>query len=181
MRLLKKIGILTFLLFFLVITKQFLPSSSHPASSIPNQQTQAVQGAKTSSCHINGVLPDPNCTPGAVDPVVTQDTIFQTICKRGYTKTVRPKVSYTNTLKMQQIAEYGYTDTNPKDYEEDHLISLELGGSPTDPKNLWPEPGSSPNPKDTIENMCHAKICNGQISLLEAQKEIATNWQTACQ
>jgi hypothetical protein len=28
---------------------------------------------------------------------------------------------------------------NPKDYEEDHLISLELGGAPRDPKNLWPQ------------------------------------------
>jgi len=71
-------------------------------------------------------------------------------------------------------------DKNPRDYEEDHLISLELGGSPSDPKNLWPEPGRSPNPKDLIENLCHRKICNGEISLDKAQQEIAANWQIAC-
>jgi hypothetical protein len=84
-------------------------------------------------------------------------------------------------LKLQQITDYGYADRNPKNYEEDHLISLELGGSPNDPKNLWPEPGSSPNPKDEIENLCNKKVCSGQITLTQAQHEIATDWQTACQ
>ena len=132
-------------------------------------------------CHIRGVLPDPNCTPGVIDQGVNQDNIQQTICVKGYTKTVRPSAYYTNKLKVQQIIDYGYSDTNLKDYEEDHLISLELGGSPSDPKNLWPEPGESPNPKDKIENLCHEKICSGQISLSKAQVEISTNWQTACQ
>jgi len=31
-----------------------------------------------------------------------------------------------------------YVDKAPSHYEEDHLISLELGGNPRDPKNLWP-------------------------------------------
>lgn len=153
-------------------------NKNSPTPSVTNTIAQQVLG--TSSCHINGVLPDSNCTPGAIDPNVTQDNIFQTICSKGYTKTVRPNVSYTNNLKKQQIVEYGYSDTNLHDYEEDHLISLELGGSPSDPKNLWPEPGASPNPKDKIENLCNEKVCNGQITLSEAQKEIATNWTTAC-
>ncbi len=134
-----------------------------------------------SKCFSINNLPDSNCTPGVIDPKVTQYNIWQTICVSGYTKTVRPSVSYANALKIQQIREYGYTDTNLSDYEEDHLIPLELGGSPSDPKNLWPEPGKIPNPKDKIENSCHDKVCNGQISLAEAQKEIATNWPTACQ
>jgi hypothetical protein len=77
--------------------------------------------------------------------------------------------------------DYGYADKNLKDYEEDHLIPLEVGGSPTDPKNLWPQPQASPNPKDKIENLCNQKVCDGQISLSEAQMEIANNWTTACQ
>jgi hypothetical protein len=84
-------------------------------------------------------------------------------------------------LKKQQILDYGYSDTNLKNYEEDHFISLELGGAPADPQNLWPEPGASPNPKDRIENLCHKKICNGEITLAQAQQQIATNWPTACQ
>src|ERR1035437_6991394 len=149
-----------------------------------NPSPAATASAKTnitSLCHINGVLPDQLCTPGAIDPKVTQDDLYQTICSKGYTKTVRPPTSYTNKLKVQQILEYGYVDKNLKDYEEDHLISLELGGSPTDPKNLWPEPGSSPNPKDKIENLCKKKVCDGEITLTKAQQEIATNWETACQ
>ena len=140
-----------------------------------------VSSDPTAKCHIQGVLPDPNCTSGAVDPKVTQANIHQTICVSGYTKTVRPSTNYTNKLKIQQITEYGYSDTTLKDYEEDHLISLELGGAPSDPKNLWPEPGGSPNPKDHIENLCHKKVCDGGITLAEAQKQISTNWQTACQ
>ncbi len=55
-----------------------------------------------------------------------------------------------------------------------------MGGSPSDPKNLWPELGGSPNPKDKIENLCHKLVCSGQLGLSEAQKEIATDWQKAC-
>ena len=150
-------------------------TSVNPTATIPENAN--IPG----KCHIRGVLPDELCTPGAADPRVTQDNIMHTICVSGYTKTVRPPVSYTDQLKTQQIASYGYADTNRKDYEEDHLISLELGGSPTDPKNLWPEPGASPNPKDKIENLCHEKVCSGQISLSDAQHEIATDWLTACQ
>jgi hypothetical protein len=143
--------------------------------------TAPVPTTNTGSCQIKGALPDPSCTPGAIDPKVTQDNIDQTICVKGYTQTVRPPVLYTNKLKKQQIEAYGYIDKDLRDYEEDHLISLEIGGNPTDPKNLWPEPGASPNPKDEIENLCHTKICSGQITLAQAQHEIATDWQTACQ
>jgi hypothetical protein len=132
------------------------------------------------SCHsING-LPDHGCTPGVANPNVTQANIYSTICVSGYTTTIRPSTSYTNNLKTLQIKEYGYTDTNLSDYEEDHLIPLEVGGDPTNPKNLWPEYGKIPNPKDSIENLCHTKVCNGQISLSDAQKEIVTDWYTAC-
>lgn len=121
-------------------------------------------------------LPDHNCTPGVIDSTVTQENIMNTICRSGYTATVRPAVTYTNDLKRQQISDYGYTDMNMKNYEEDHLISLELGGSPSDPRNLWPEPHPSFNEKDKVENYLHDQVCSGKISLLEAQKEISGNW-----
>lgn len=62
------------------------------------------------------------------------------------------------------------------DYEEDHFISLELGGSPKDPKNLWPEPHPSVNEKDRVENYLHSEVCSGKLSLAQAQQEIAKNW-----
>jgi hypothetical protein len=134
-----------------------------------------------STCHARsgGQLPDRSCTPGVIDPRVTQKNISTTICKSGYTATVRPSESVTNRIKRQQISAYGYSNTAMSDYEEDHLISLELGGSPADPRNLWPEHPPSPNPKDEVENRLHREVCGGQITLAQAQHEIATDWRTA--
>ncbi|MFF4208742.1 hypothetical protein ACFYZE_05060 [Streptomyces sp. NPDC001796] len=130
-------------------------------------------------------LPDPSCQPGAVNPDVTQDTIDSTICVSGWTATVRPSSSYTTALKKKQIVEYGYSDTSTADYEEDHLIPLELGGNPTSPENLWPEPrydtgsGEVAADKDTVENTLKKDVCNGEVSLDDARNAIATDWTTA--
>lgn len=148
-------------------------ATTPPVSSAAPPTEQA-----TASCHMHGVLPDPTCTPGATNPNVTQDTISQTICVSGYTKTIRPPASYTNQLKAQQMQAYGFTDSI-RLHEEDHLISLELGGAPQDPKNLWPEPGRSPNQKDKVEDFLHVAVCAGRISLHDAQVRIATDWTTA--
>ena len=155
------------------------PASSPTAPFAPTATTlPATPAAGVSTCvSLNG-LPDRNCTPGAIDPRVTQDNIQQTICVSGYTKTVRPSTSYTTPLKVRQMALYGWTGTT-SDYEEDHLISLELGGNPTDEKNLWPEPYNIPNgarAKDKVENLLHAQVCAGQMTLADAQTLIATNW-----
>jgi hypothetical protein len=70
-----------------------------------------------------------------------------------------------------------YGDVAPiSSYEEDHLIPLELGGSPSDPRNLWPQPGASPNPKDDVERAARTRVCDGQLSLAAAQRAIASNW-----
>ena len=138
--------------------------------------------ATTTECHSVNGLPDPICTPGVADPRVTQDDILTTICVSGYTTKVRPSSSYTDALKAQQIKAYGYADTNLADYEEDHLIPLELGGHPTDPKNLWPEPLTGPYPatkKDGVENSLHNKVCDGLMTLAAAQTAIAKNWESA--
>jgi hypothetical protein len=131
-------------------------------------------------------LPDPNCTPGALNPDVTQDTIDSTICVSGWTATIRPSTTYTNRLKAQGIIDYGYSDTSMSDYEEDHFIPLELGGSPTDPQNLWPEPhyatdssGQTSYSKDSVENKLKNAVCSGTVPLADAQNAIATNWMTA--
>jgi hypothetical protein len=66
----------------------------------------------------------------------------------------------------------------PGQYEVDHLVSLELGGS-NDIANLWPEP-AEPRPgfheKDTVENWLHAQVCKGAITVENAQHAIATDW-----
>jgi len=132
-----------------------------------------------SSCHSSGGLPDPNCTPGAANPDVTQANIDSTICVSGYTATIRPPASYTNLLKVQSIHDYGYNDTNVSDYEEDHLIPLEVGGDPTSALNLWAQPryGTyAAQDKDRFENYLRAQVCDGSMTLAEAQHEIATDW-----
>jgi hypothetical protein len=48
-------------------------------------------------------LPNPNLTPGAIDPAIAQENIQSTVCVKGYTKTVRPGAHYTNKLKKKQI------------------------------------------------------------------------------
>jgi hypothetical protein len=116
------------------------------------------------------VLASPTLTPGALNPAVTQETIRWTICVRGWTRTVRPAASYTSALKVRQLKAFDLRGP-PSAYQEDHLISLELGGSPTDPRNLWPEPYPRAAQVDRIENELNAKVCTGRVSLARAQQQ----------
>ncbi len=115
------------------------------------------------------IVADAVRTPGVLNPGVTQANIRSTICKRGWTATIRPPVSYTNALKRRQMRQYG--ESGPlSDYQEDHLISLELGGHPTDPRNLWPEPYPRASRVDEIENELNAEVCRGKLTLAQAQQ-----------
>jgi hypothetical protein len=124
-----------------------------------------------------GQLPDRVCTPGAIDPAVTQQNIHSTICRSGYTKTVRPPESQTERAKFD-VAYRAYHVRHSATSELDHLVSLELGGA-NDIANLWPEVGKLPNPKDKVENDLHRAVCDGKASLATAQQAIATDWTTA--
>jgi hypothetical protein len=114
------------------------------------------------------LLPDLRLAPGVINPAVTQANIAKTICVRGWTKTVRPPESYTTALKVAQMREY-HLPGSTSDYQEDHLISLELGGSPTDPGNLWPEPYPRAAAVDKLENDLNAQLCSGKLTLTLAQ------------
>jgi hypothetical protein len=153
-----------------------------PVGPGPTDYTEQPQPAP-GTCHYrtaaNGeTLPDPNCTPGAISPNVTQDTLATTICKTGYTKSIRPPASISAAEKRGNAAAYGYTGPL-SGIEYDHLVPLELGGDPNDPRNLWVEPGASPNPKDGIESQLHQLVCEGRVPLAAAQQAIATDWTTA--
>jgi hypothetical protein len=115
---------------------------------------------------------DPAITPGALNPDVTPATLETTVCVRGWTSTIRPPTEYTNHLKALQLRQYGFPG-GPADYQEDHFISLGLGGHPTDPHNFWPEPWPRARAVDTIEVELHDKLCQGQLSLEEVQRRIA--------
>ena len=147
--------------------------------------TKSSDPAESTAAHAGpaDIYPDPERTPGAANPDITQNNIRQTICNpRWSTKSIRPAASYTNRLKIEQIREYAYADSSLKDYEEDHFIPLELGGNPTDPRNLWPEPFETSIPdggahaKDQVENYLHVEVCAGTLTLEQAQKEITEDW-----
>ncbi len=127
---------------------------------------------RTSGCIANQALPDSACTPGAVFAIGTT-----TICTVGYTMKVR---DVPLSEKKQVFKEYGISYSLHANYEVDHLISLEIGGS-NDISNLWPESyliSNGSRTKDSFENYLHSQVCKGSITLSEAQHEISSNWIT---
>ena len=153
-------------------------STTTTTSTVPKSVTTT-----TVKSSIDWIEPNHLITPGVINPNVTQANIKSNICKSGWTDTVRPSVSVTNKLKLSQmVGDYKYLTikfgTDPKGYEEDHLISLQLGGSPTDQKNLWPQPylGNNARKKDVIETKFKKMICAGTITLAIAQNLIANDW-----
>ncbi|HTP07982.1 MAG TPA: HNH endonuclease [Anaerolineae bacterium] len=150
-------------------------SSGGAATPTPGGSSHHVIGqqTKTSGCVAHDALPDSDCTPGAVFSDVTKDQV----CVSGYSTSVR---NVPESEKNQVYAEYGVKSHTTGEYEVDHLISLELGGS-NDIANLWPEP-AEPRPgfheKDKVENYLHQQVCSGAMSLADAQAIIATDWMS---
>lgn len=120
------------------------------------------------------IVPDPKLTPGDTLDVTSQD-----FCTPGYSKKVR---NVPQAVKAQAYKEYGITHREKGEYEVDHLISLELGGS-NSIKNLWPESYKTQplnaHVKDTLENRLHELICSGQLDAKVAQQAIARDWVSA--
>lgn len=138
------------------------------------------------------IYPDRSLTPGAANPAITQSNIKDNICNPHWsTRLIRPPSRYTSKLKRKQLRQYGDSvhqtradlinpitgkldstrcvahSDNMACYEEDHLISLENGGNPIDPRNLWPEPYNTrvagtvmgARQKDVVEGYVHDEIC----------------------
>ncbi len=145
---------------------------TQPAPTAGNAPaSQLGQRTRTSGCRASGALPDGACTPGAIIQSATREQI----CQPGYARSVR---DVPDSEKEQVYAGYGIASHQPGQYEVDHLISLELGGS-NDLANLWPEV-AEPRPgfheKDQVENYLHDQVCSGAMSLQDAQHQIASNW-----
>lgn len=162
------------------------PAAAGPAATAAggaltaiSDEGQVTFSIRLNACHARegGQLPDPHCTPGSVDPAVTQANIGSTICRSGYTAKVRPPSAQTGKAKYD-IAYPAYGIPRHDRSELDHLVSLELGGS-NDITNLWPEVGTVPNPKDRVENALHRAVCEGKVTLRAAQRAIAGDWLTA--
>jgi hypothetical protein len=164
----------------LIIAAPSLPalaSTGHGLKKVydPGKVTGTISGRCYYRDH--GQLPDPRCTPGSIDPDVTQANIGSTICKKGWTNTVRPPEAQTERFKYD-VAYPHYGTPQGEQTELDHLVPLELGGS-NDATNLWPEYPPSPNPKDKVEDALNRAVCDGRVSLARAQAAIASDWMTA--
>jgi hypothetical protein len=142
----------------------------------PRHVTYSIH-LKTCHARDHGKLPDRTCTPGSIDPAVTQRNIRSTICRAGWTARVRPPEAQTERAKYH-VAYPAYHIPAGARSELDHLVPLELGGS-NDITNLWPEVGRIPNPKDGVENALNHAVCDGRVTLAAAQNAIASDWLTA--
>lgn len=117
---------------------------------------------------------DRKCNPGAINPNVTQANIHETICKKYWTDSIRPS---TGKIRNVQMMRYGMTAANPgKEIREDHIISLELGGAPANPDNLYPQRYADSITKDREEDRLHAEVCSGHMDLATAQQTIMLHW-----
>ncbi len=147
----------------------FTQPLSSPSPS-PTVQAQPILATPINDvCHSQGLI---FC---AINSQVTQDTIESTICKSGWTSTIRPPSNYTDPIKLAQMRQEDLPGTI-HDYEEDHRMPLELGGASRDINNLSPELGASPNSKDSDENAFNKLVCSHKILLVVAQTNLIGKW-----
>ena len=132
------------------------------------------QGPATRASVYARLLPDPHFTPGATRAVALEE-----ICKANSDDVVR---SVSAPLQEKVFREYGMGNAPVAEFEVDYLITPGLGGA-DDVRNLWPEPHANTlwnsYVKDQLEDRLHRMVCDRQIPLGEAQREIAGNWIAA--
>ena len=119
-------------------------------------------------------LPDHQLTPGAV-----ATTSKAVVCTPGYASSVRPRGEQWRELKDRVYAEYGMPVGSRYGHVIDHEIPIEIGGSPTDIRNLWPQPYDESKQKDVVEDELHALVCDGRMPITQAQARVARDWTTA--
>lgn len=147
-----------------------------PATGIPVPgSTPAPTVMASVSCRVVDGRADVRCTPGALNPDVTQNTIHSTVCAPGWAEHVQPPVSYTTALKLRQMRDFGETGS-PLNYKEDHLVPLSIGGAPRDANNLFPQPAAKTTEKEDLEDHLHQAVCAGQMTLTAAQAKMRHDW-----
>lgn len=154
-----------------------------------NHRTLGAHKAPTEgSCKIqtkNGFpMPDPTCTPGAVNPTVTLDVLkspgFRTGC-------VRDKIE-SETAKKVAYGWYGLSEPAKNKGESqvcelDHLVPLELGGADS-MDNIWPQCGPDNvtlkeryfKQKDQVEMYLAVQVKAGAMDQATAQRAIAKDY-----
>ncbi len=115
-------------------------------------------------------VPNPSLTPGATVLVGRSE-----VCMESNTKNKAVPVA----LQRRVFDEYGIRSAAPAAYEVDYLITPALGGA-DDIHNLWPQAYSATvwnaQVKDALEDHLRELVCDGQLDLATAQRELAANW-----
>ena len=160
----------------------------------------AAPSGSPGTCHVryeHGLpLPDPRCSPGAVQPGYT----IRDICPH-----VNPALEAMRPDTAEKAAvyrAYGITSHPYGKYEIDHVVAIsslgEAGSDPAHPTaNLFPELNDTPDPamirkyhlppsyihnsKDLLELVLHDKVCAGAVPLATAQQAMDTDWVAAYQ
>jgi hypothetical protein len=118
-------------------------------------------------------FPEPSLTPG-----VTAGVNREQICRAMPPKNRIVPAS----LQRRVFEEYGIAGAEPRAYEVDYLITPALGGA-DDIRNLWPQSYSSAvwnaRVKDALEDRLHELVCEGQLDLAIAQRDISSDWIAA--
>jgi len=116
-------------------------------------------------------FPDHQRTPGALNPDVTQDNLQETVCAAGWIEKITPPPAQLDKLKAKQMKQL-HLRGPAKNYQEDHLVPLCAGGSPSDPRNLWPqriEGDWNSRVKDQLETAVCKALCSGDVTLEHAR------------
>jgi hypothetical protein len=144
------------------------------AAGVWKMHTSSLRSEQNAAELEANALPNRSLTPGYTRPAKLSE-----LCGMR-----QPNAPDDEDVSMKQkvFSEYGLPVSTSKSYELDYLITPELGGA-DDVRNLWPEPYASTDwnahVKDELENRLHTMVCDGQIDLATAQKDIATDWIAA--
>ncbi|WP_158239158.1 hypothetical protein [Uliginosibacterium sp. TH139] len=115
----------------------------------------------------------------ALNPDVRQNTLQQTICRKGYSATVRPSTSFTNPIKYRFMGESGIPLHEASDWALDHRIAIALGGHPRQLSNFQLLSSKANGRKSRIEVKLLCLVCTGDMPLAQAQRELVDDWQGA--
>jgi hypothetical protein len=145
------------------------------AAAMPPAQTWTPAPGKAGPAWC---YPNPANTPGAANPLVTQETIASTIAMPNWTSTVRPPVSVTRIIKAHIMARDGLTG-DPSQWELDHWWPICAGGAVCDLANFWcmpysPYPGA--REKDHVEVWLKEQIVAGRMTLEAAHQALNDDW-----
>lgn len=93
-------------------------------------------------------------------------------------RTAGRAVRRARTTVAPDFARYGIAWSHHREYEDDHLVPLCLGGADT-PANRRPEPIAAARVKNEFEVEACREVCRGAVPLSMAQGWFLGDWRAA--